>query len=539
MYSPNDPASQQLEGYKNSRKMNDETLTMSNGAPVWNKQTSLTVGSNGPMLLQDVVYLDDITHFTRERIPERVVHGKGAGAHGYFEVTQDISKYTKAALFGTVGKKTPAFVRFSLVVGQQGAADTIRDTRGFGVKFYTEEGNWDLLSNNFPVFFIRDPMLLTSLSHAISRNPVTNMRDWNAFWDFMSLHPESMHHLLMIQGDRGIPDGYRHMDGFGGHAFKLVNAEGKPIYCKFHLKSNQGNKWLKYDEAMKVGGYDSDYATRDLYNAIARGEFPEWTLYIQVMTFEQANTFEFNPFDMTKVWPHNDFPMMEVGRLVLNRNVSNHFAEVEQAAFAPSRIVPGIEFTPDRILQGRIIAYPDAQYHRLGPNFMKLPINCPYRTNVRTTQFNGLMCGDDNQDGMPTYYPNSFNGPTEAPQRFHESVWSVSGDVDRHEESPVDVYAQPAIFWNKVLDECAKKRLVENIARTLMYANAPIQKRMVDEFKKVSEELARMIEAGLKMYGDMYSSEKPMEGTEPMMTSKAGQAVKGVLEEGMKKIGMR
>ena len=296
------------------------------------------------------------------------------------------------------------FIRFSSVGGERGSADTVRDPRGFAMKFYTEEGNWDLVGNNTPIFFIRDPFLFPNFIHTQKRNPVTHLKDPEMMWDFWTLRPEALHQVMFLFSDRGIPDGFRHMNGYGSHTFKLVNKEGKAVYCKFHAKTSQGIKNLPLEKAQKLASDDPDYALRDLHNAIANGDFPQWDFFIQVMTFDQAAHFPWNPFDLTKVWPHKEHPLIPVGRIVLNRNPQNYFAEVEQAAFAPSRVVPGVEFSPDKMLQGRLFSYPDTQFHRLGPNFMKLPINCPFRTHVRNYQVDGWHCSDENQSRVFLHY---------------------------------------------------------------------------------------------------------------------------------------
>ncbi|KAL3110110.1 hypothetical protein niasHT_015713 [Heterodera trifolii] len=492
-----DRASQQMNEYKSSKKELD-VLTMSNGAPIHNKNAILTVGPRGPLLMQDVVYLDEMAHFDRERIPERVVHAKGGGAHGYFEVTnKDIAKYSKAAMFSEVGKRTPLFIRFSSVGGEAGSADTARDPRGFAIKFYTEEGNWDLVGNNTPIFFIRDPFLFPNFIHTQKRNPVTHLKDPEMMWDFWTLRPEALHQVMFLFSDRGTPDGFRHMNGYGSHTFKLVDNAGSAVYCKFHIKTRQGIKNLTAEKALQLAAEDPDYAIRDLYNAIASGDFPQWDFFIQVMTFEEASRFRWNPFDLTKVWPHRDFPLIPVGRIVLNRNPQNYFAEVEQSAFAPARIVPGIEFSPDKMLQGRLFSYPDTQFHRLGPNFMKLPINCPYRTRVRNTQIDGWACFDDNRDGAPVYHPNSYGGPKES-ATARESVFSVSGDVDRYNTEDDDNYSQPALFWEKVLDENHRKRLIANLSASLKSTSDAVQGRAVNEFTKVSPDLGRALQTELE-----------------------------------------
>ncbi|VDK17776.1 unnamed protein product [Anisakis simplex] len=442
----------QLSEYKASHDK-PFVLTTSNGAPIFEKKASLTIGPRGPILLQDVIYMDEMAHFDRERIPERVVHAKGGGAHGYFEVTHDITKYCKADLFSEIGKKTPVFMRFSTVGGEAGSADTERDPRGFATKFYTEEGNWDLVGNNTPIFFIRDPIFFPNFIHTQKRNPVTHLKDPNMVWDFFSLRPESTHQSMFLFSDRGTPDGFRHMNGYGSHTFKLVNQDGQAVYCKFHMKvvrTAQGIRNLSADLARRLAGEDPDYSIRDLYDNIEHGNYPMWNFMIQVMTFEEAAQNKFNPFDVTKVWSHKQFPLIPVGKIVLNKNPSNYFAEVEQCAFAPSHVVPGIEFSPDRMLQGRLFAYPDTQFHRLGPNYVQLPVNCPYRARVHNTQRDGLAALGDNQGGLPAYHPNSFNGAVER-KDVRESVWPISGDVNRYDDGDEDNYSQPREFWTKVL----------------------------------------------------------------------------------------
>ncbi|KAG2462413.1 CATA Catalase, partial [Polypterus senegalus] len=389
-----------------------ETLTTGAGIPVGDKLNAQTVGPRGPLLVQDVVFTDEMAHFDRERIPERVVHAKGAGAFGYFEVTHDITKYCKAKVFSHIGKRTPIAVRFSTVAGESGSADTVRDPRGFALKFYTEDGNWDLTGNNTPIFFIRDPLLVSFLF-----------------------------------SDRGIPDGHRHMNGYGSHTFKLISPAGKAVYCKFHYKTDQGIKNLTVAEADQLASTNPDYGLYDLYNAIASGSYPSWTFYIQVMTFEEAEKFPWNPFDLTKIWPHNDFPLIPVGKLVLNRNPVNYFAEVEQIAFDPSNMPPGIEPSPDKMLQGRLFSYPDTHRHRLGANYLQIPVNCPYKARVANYQRDGPMCITDNQGGAPNYFPNSFSAP-DARAQYLETKFKVSADVARYNSSDDDNVSQVKNFMD-------------------------------------------------------------------------------------------
>jgi len=491
-------ATNQMQEFKDTKGAPD-TNTNSNGSPVGLKTAIQTVGPRGPALLQDFVYQDEMAHFGRERIPERVVHAKGAAAHGEFEVTHDITKYTKAKLFENIGKKTPTFLRFSTVGGESGSADTARDPRGFAVKFYTEEGNWDMVGNNTPIFFIRDPSLFPSFIHTQKRNPKTHLKDPDMFWDFISLRPETTHQVSFLFSDRGTPDGYRRMNGYGSHTFKLINEDDEMVYCKFHFKTDQGIKCLMADEANRLAGSDPDYAIRDLYNNIESGNFPSWTLYIQVMTFEEAETWEFNPFDVTKVWPHAEYPLIPVGRLTLNRVPKNYFSEVEQSAFAPSHMVPGIEPSPDKMLQGRLFSYVDTHRHRLGTNYQQIPINCPYAARVKNYQRDGPQCVDDNQADAPNYYPNSFSGPIDNP-KFIEPKYTISGDVDRYDTADDHNFEQVGIFYRKVLNESERTRLVENIAGHLKDAQPFIQKRAVHNFSQADAEYGSRIQSLLDDY---------------------------------------
>lgn len=441
-----------------------------------------------------------MSHFDRERIPERVVHAKGAGAFGYFEVTDDISKYCAAKVFEKVGKRTPVAIRFSTVGGESGSADTARDPRGFAVKFYTDDGIWDLVGNNTPIFFIRDPILFPSFIHTQKRNPQTHLKDADMFWDFISLRPETTHQVSFLFSDRGTPDGYRYMHGYGSHTFKMINKQGEPIYCKFHFRSNQGIKNLDAKKADELAGSDPDYSIRDLFNAIKKGDFPSWNLCIQVMTFEQAKTYKYNPFDVTKVWPHKEFPLIKVGKMVLDRNPTNYFAEVEQIAFSPAHLVPGIEPSPDKMLQGRLFSYSDTHRHRLGANYLQIPVNCPYRVSVKNYQRDGPMTVTDNQGNAPNYYPNSFSGPEECPRsRSLQSKCPVSGDVYRYSSGDEDNFSQVTDFWLRVLDDGARKRLVSNIAGHLMNASNFIQERAVKNFSMVHPDFGRMLTEQLNL----------------------------------------
>ncbi|XP_018320803.2 catalase-like, partial [Agrilus planipennis] len=395
-----------LAGIIPSYAQQNNYITTGFGAPVSYKDASLTIGRRGPLLLEDTEFIDEMAHFDRERIPERVVHAKGAGAFGYFEVTNDITRYCAASVFSTVGKRTKIAVRFSVAGGERGSADTRRSSRGFAIKFYTEEGNWDLVGSNFPIFAIRDPILTPSMIHAQKRHPATFLPNSDMQWDFFTSRPETTYLLLYTFSDKGTPDGYRFMDGFGVNTFKLINASGHHVYSKFHYLSDQGLRNLTARRAQELTAEDPEYAIRDLYNAIGSSNYPSWTLYIQVMTDEQARNSSFNPFDATKIWPEDIYPLIQVGRLTLNENPTNFFQDVEQMALSPSNLVPGIKPSPDRILQGRLFSYPDTQRYRLGPNFLQIPVNCPL--NVRNYQRDGPM-SYNNQGNNTVYHPNSVD----------------------------------------------------------------------------------------------------------------------------------
>lgn len=474
----------------------ESRATNMHGCPVASLTAALSVGTNGNLLLQDTNLMDHIASFDRERIPERVVHAKGGAAFGEFVVTQSLEDLTKAKLFSTVGKITPVAARFSTVGGESGSADTARDPRGFAIKFYTEDGNYDLVGNNTPIFFIRDPLLFPSFIHTQKRNPATHLKDADMFWDFISLRPETTHQVTFLFGDRGTPDGFRFMHGFGSHTFKLVNEAGTANYVKFHWVNDQGIKNLSTEDAALLQGTNPDYAIQDLYNAIAGGDFPSWTLNIQVMTFAEAEALPYNPFDVTKVWSHGDFPLREVGRMTLNRNPTNYFAEVEQLAFAPANFVPGIEASPDKLLQGRLFAYIDTHRHRLGANSAQLPVNRPL-DSVQTFTRDGPMCFI-NQGGMPNYFPNSVSDGLTLDPNATQSIFPLTGDVQRHDSGGEDNFFQVNNFWTDVLDTFARTRLVNNIAGSLKNANATIQARAVANFAQVNEEFGDMLTAALE-----------------------------------------
>jgi len=467
------------------------------GAPVDDDQNSKTAGGRGPVLLQDVHLLEKLGHFDRERIPERVVHAKGAGAHGYFEVTGDVTRYTRARFLSQIGKRTEVFARFSTVGGEKGSADAERDPRGFAVKSYTEEGNYDMVGNNTPVFFIRDPLKFPDFIHTQKRHPATNLKDADMFWDFLSLTPESIHQVTILFSDRGIPRTYRHMNGYSSHTYKWYNSKGEYFWVQYHFKTEQGIQNLTREEAARVKSEDPDHATRDLYEAIERGEYPSWRLEVQIMTPEQAAEYRFDPFDITKVWFHADVPPVAVGRLVLDRNPENYFAEVEQAAFSPANFVPGIAASPDKMLQGRLFSYHDTHIHRLGPNYHLLPINRPKAAVKDYYQRDGFMRCDDNGGGGPNYYPNSFGGPEPLPE-VAEPAFEVSGLAARHPYThPNDDFLQSGELYRRVMTNEDRDHLVGNITSHLCNARKRIQLRQAAVFYKADAEYGSRVAEGL------------------------------------------
>jgi catalase len=461
--------------------MNDESkrppLAHASGTPVTDNLNIQTAGPRGPALLQDVWLIEKLAHFAREVIPERRMHAKGSGAHGTFTVTHDITRYTKAKIFSEIGKQTPMFARFSTVAGERGAADAERDIRGYALKFYTEEGNWDVVGNNTPVFFFRDPLRFPDLNHAIKRDPRTGMRSADNNWDFWTLLPEALHQVTIVMSERGIPKSFRHMHGFGSHAYSFLNAADERIWVKFHFRTQQGIQNLTDAEAQALVGKDRESHQRDLFGSIEAGDFPRWTLFIQVMTDAQAKAFPFNPFDLTKVWPKGDFPLIEVGYYELNRNPENVFAEVEQAAFSPANIVPGIGYSPDKMLQGRLFSYGDAQRYRLGVNHHHIPVNapkCPFHSYHR----DGAMRTDGNLGGTPTYFPNSRGEWIDQPQ-LNEPPLEISGAAahwDHRVED--DHWKQPGDLFRKMSPQ-QKQTLFDNTARQVGQAAKHIQERHV------------------------------------------------------------
>ncbi|WML52826.1 catalase KatA [Neobacillus sp. PS3-12] len=472
-------------------------LTTGNGAPIGDNQNSITAGAQGPTLIQDVHLLEKLAHFNRERVPERVVHAKGAGAHGFFEVTKDLSKFTKAKVFNSVGKRTPLFIRFSTVAGELGSADTVRDPRGFAVKFYTEEGNYDIVGNNTPIFFIRDAIKFPDFIHTQKRDPRTHLKNLTAIWDFWSLSPESLHQVTYLMGDRGIPATLRHMNGYGSHTFKWVNHEGKTVWVKYHFKTEQGVKNLTTEAAAKIAAENPDYHTEDLFNAIEKGDYPAWKLYVQIMPIEDANTYKWDPFDVTKVWSHKDYPLQEVGRMVLNRNPENYFAEVEQATFSPGTMVPGVEPSPDKMLQGRLFAYSDAHRYRVGANHNLLPINRP-KIEVNNYQRDGSMRFDHNGGGSVYYEPNSFSGPEEVPDQKQTS-FAVSGLAESAAYNHHDHYTQAGNLF-RLMSKEERVRLVDNIVAAMKpVEREDIKLRQIQHFYKADPEFGECVANGLKL----------------------------------------
>ena len=465
--------------------MSDNKLTTEFGAPVENNQHSMTAGARGPMLLQDVWFMEKMAHFDREVIPERRMHAKGSGAYGTFTVTHDITKYTKAKIFSEVGKKTDLFVRFSTVAGERGAADAERDIRGFAIKFYTEEGNWDLVGNNTPVFYFRDPLKFPDLNHAVKRDPKTNMRSAQNKWDFLTSLPEAIHQITIDMSDRGIPYSYRHMHGFSSHAYSFINKEGKRYWVKFHFKTQQGIKNLTDEEAAAIIAKDRESSQKDLFEAIERGDFPKWDMKIQIMTEEQANASKRNPFDLTKTWSQKEYPLIDVGVLELNRNPENYFAEVEQSAFSPSTIVPGIGFSPDRMLQGRLFSYTDTQRYRLGVNYASIPVNAP-KFKANTYHRDGYMRVESNGSKVE-YEPNS-QGEWKEQREYAEPPLKIYGDAYRydHREDDDDYYTDARALFNLMTD-AQKQVLFENTARDMNGVTKEVQLRHIKNCMNVDK----------------------------------------------------
>ena len=478
--------------------------TTNAGIPVESDEHSLTVGSQGPILLQDHYLLEKMAQFNRERVPERVVHAKGGGAFGRFEVTADVSAYTKAALFQP-GTTTEMLARFSSVAGEHGSPDTWRDPRGFALKFYTSEGNYDLVGNNTPIFFMRDPMKFQDFIRSQKRHPATNLRDHDMQWDYWTLSPESAHMVTWLMGDRGIPRTWRHMNGYSSHTFMWVNAAGERFWVKYHMISDQGIEFFTQHEADQMASIDTDYHLRDLYEHIDDGEHPSWTMKVQIMPFDDAPGYRFNPFDLTKVWPHSDYPLQEVGRMTLDRNPANYHVDIEQAAFEPSNLVPGIGPSPDKMLLGRLMSYPDTHRYRIGPNYMQLPSNaprCPFHSYSKDGPMRYEHAGD-----QPVYAPNSYGGPAADVARYGDVAgWEASGDMVRtaaelHAED--DDWGQAGTMVREVLDDDARERLVDNIVGHLL--NGVSEKVLVRAFEywtNVDADLGARVEEGVRAKQD-------------------------------------
>lgn len=480
-------------------------LTTRQGHPVYDNQNNRTVGDRGPTVLENYHFLEKISHFDRERIPERVVHARGAGAHGYFEAygavgDQPVAKYTRAKLFQDKGKRTPLFVRFSTVIHGGHSPETLRDPRGFAVKFYTEDGNWDLVGNNLQVFFIRDAMKFPDVVHAFKPDPVTNRQDANRIFDFVSMSPSAIHMITWLFSPYGIPQDYRHMRGSGVHAYKWVNSEGVGTLVKYHWITKQGEKNLTQDQANEIQATNFNHATQDLYDAIERGDFPEWELQVQLMEDGEHPELDFDPLDPTKIWPPEQFPLMPVGKMVLNKNPENYFAEVEQIAFGTGVLVDGLDFSDDKLLQGRTFSYSDTQRYRVGPNYLQLPINRPL-TRVATNQRDGQMTYyvdsvDDGANPHVNYEPTSRGGPHEVAttQRFHEPV--VSGAVVRKEIARTNNYGQAGERY-RAFEPWERDELVSNLVSALQQCNPDIQQRMVDHLTHADAEYGGRVAQGL------------------------------------------
>ena len=475
-------------------------MTTTGGNPIADNQNSLSAGPRGPLLLQDYQLIEKLAHQNRERIPERVVHAKGSGAFGTLTITHDITKYTKAAIFSQVGKKTDMLLRFSTVAGERGAADAERDVRGWALKFYTDEGNWDLVGNNTPVFFVRDPLKFPDFIHTQKRHPRTNMRSATAMWDFWSLSPESLHQVTILMSDRGLPLSYRHTNGYGSHTYSLINAAGERFWVKFHFKTRQGIKTMTNREGEQVIAKDRESSQKDLYEAIERGDFPQWDMQIQVMAEEDAEKCAFNPFDLTKVWPHAAYPVIPVGVLELNRNPENYFQEIEQSAFSPSNIVPGISFSPDKMLQARIFSYADAHRYRVGTWYEALPVNRP-KSAVNHYHLDGSMNAGYSTSSSAYYEPNSFNGPSES-DRFAEPALKISGDVDRwNHRDGNDDYTQPGDLF-RLMNPSQQQQLFSNIAEAMQGVPQEIIDRQLVHFDKVDPAYGAGVRAALKAHSD-------------------------------------
>jgi len=478
-------------------------LTTTFGQPVSDNQNSQTAGPRGPVLMQDFHLIEKMAHFNRERIPERVVHAKGYGGFGTLRITGDISKYTIAKLFRP-GTEVPMFARFSTVGGESGSADTARDPRGFALKFYTEEGNWDLVGNNTPIFFLRDPLKFSDFIRTQKRDPGTHLKPHWRRWDYWGRSPEAIHQVMILYSDRGTPVSARFMHGYGSHTFSFWNAAGERTWVKFHFLTKQGIKNFTDQEAAEMTGKDPDYSTRDMIEAIERGEFPKWRFCVQLMPEREADSYKWHPFDLTKVWPHGDYPLIDVGEIELNRNPENYFADVEQAAFEPSNVLPGIGFSPDKVLQNRILSYPDAHRYRMSVNYHQVPVNQAKLAKVHDYHRDGFLRVDGNGGASVDYEPNSFGGPVQDPT-VKEPPLRIDGEASRYayKGDDEDLYGQPRALWEKALDDAGRQHLVENIVAsmsnpTMGIANPrPIQDRMLRHWFKVHPDFGAAVANGL------------------------------------------
>ena len=475
-------------------------MTTTAGNPIADNQNSMTAGARGPVLMQDYQLLEKLAHQNRERIPERVVHAKGSGAFGKLTITHDITQYSKAAIFSEIGKETECLLRFSTVAGERGAADAERDVRGWALKFYTDEGNWDMVGNNTPVFFVRDPLKFPDFIHTQKRHPKTNMRSATAMWDFWSLSPESLHQVTILMSDRGLPKSYRHTNGYGSHTYSFINAKNERFWVKFHFKTRQGIETMTNEEGAKLIGEDRESSQKDLFENIEAGNFPKWDFKIQIMNEEDAEKCDFNPFDLTKVWPHGDYPLIDVGVLELNRNPENYFQEIEQAAFSPSNIVPGISFSPDKMLQARIFSYADAHRYRVGTWYEALPVNRP-KSAVNTYHMDGSMNFMQPSSSDAYYEPNTMGGATED-ARFAEPPLKISGDADRYNHRDGnDDYTQPGNLF-RLMSEDQKQQLFTNIAGAMQGVPEAIIDRQLAHFDKADPAYGAGVRAALKEQSD-------------------------------------
>jgi catalase len=488
------------DNFDPSGRQQPPITTTDSGIPAASDEHSLTVGPDGPVLLQDHYVIQKMQHFNRERVPERVVHAKGGGAFGYFEVTADVTPWTRAAFLNTVGKRTPVLLRFSTVAGEQGYPDTVRDPRGFAIKLYTEEGNYDLVGNNTPVFFVRDPTKFQDFIHSQKRLPDTGLRSNNMQWDFWTLSPESLHQVTILMSDRGTPRTWRNQNGYSSHTFMWVNASGDRFWVKYHFKTEQGIQNFTDAEAKAVSAEDPDFHRRDLHDAIQKKDFPSWRLEMQIMPFEDAAGYRFNPFDLTKVWPHGDYPPMTIGRLVLDRNPENFFAEIEQAAFSPANMVPGVGPSPDKMLLGRLFSYHDTHLHRIGPNYEQLPVNRP-KSQVNSYNKDGFMTYL-HHGNQPVYAPNSYGGPKADSMRYPDPSWFVDSDEIMRSASTLHAedndFAQPGNLYRDAMSQTDRDHLVNNLVGHLSDdVERVIQERAIALWSQVDPDLGSRVAQGL------------------------------------------